>query len=107
MQEVRDRITTLEVKQAEQFKQTIELMGRIEGTQERIAESVNSLVEHQNRMVYLGGKVDSQSQQLKEQHDDIQELKTKQGIMWKALGVIGTALTTVIVAAAFKMYGGS
>ncbi len=104
-QEIRDRLTTLETKHEERHNQTLALLSRQESTQERIAGAVESLVENQAKMAHLGGRVDNHEVLVTNHDKAITELKTKQGIIWKALGVLGTAITSVIVAAAFKMWG--
>lgn len=99
MQEIRDRLTTLETKHEERHYQTQETLSRI-------ATAVESIADNQSKMSHLGSKVDSVSEVVKSDHDRLNAVELKQGIMWKAIGAIGTAITGVIVAAAFKMWGG-
>lgn len=103
-QEIRDRLSVLETRTEERHNQTLVLLSRQEATQERIAGAVESLVESQAKMAHLGGRVDNHEVLVVNHDKDITELKTKQGIIWKALGLLGTVLTTAIVAAAFKMW---
>jgi len=97
MQEIRDRLTTLETKHEERHNQTLSLIDRIEKTQERIAGAVESLVENQSKMSYLHIKVDRHEVVVGEHSSKIQMLETRQGIMWKVLGVIGTAIIVTAI----------
>ena len=105
MEEIRERLTTLETKHEERHNQQILVVNRIEQSLERITSAVEMLVTNQAKMSHMGDKVDKHDNEIDQNSKDIAELKTKQGIIWKALGVLGTAITSVIVAAAFKMWG--
>lgn len=107
MQEINERLTRLETKHEERHVQSMSLFTRMESTQERLVSAVESLVITQSKMQHLGGRVDKHGTDIDTIKAEVGELKTKQSVMWKALGVVGTAITSLIVAAAFKMYGGS
>ena len=105
MQEIRDRLTTLETKHEERHNQSLLLINRIEQTQERIAGAVENLVENQSKMSHLIDKTNQHESVISDHAIQIETLKTKQNVIWRVLGAIGTAITAVTITAAFKMWG--
>jgi len=105
-QELINRVTRLEVQHEERHKQTLNLMGKMESTQERIADSVASLVHQQEKMVHLGEKTDELDRRQVEQERTInnmkihgERLKTRQNVMWGGLG----AMALLLIGAVFKV----
>ncbi len=98
MQEIRDRLTTLETRTEERHIQN-------QSTMTRIADAVETIANHQSRLTHIGEKLDQVDAIVASDHDRLNTIEVKQGVIWKALGVIGSVLTGLVITAAFKMWG--
>lgn len=98
MQEIRDRLTTLETKHEERHNQTQETLARI-------AVAVESIAQHQNKMLHMGEKLDKIDVRCASDHERLMVIEMRIGVIWKIISVIGVSLTGVVVAVFNKHLG--
>ena len=76
-QEIRDRLGKLEVRHEERHRE-------LDKTLNRMADSLETIVEFQNKTAHLGQKLDKVSELASTHHDKITQLEIRQGIMWRS-----------------------
>ena len=96
-QKLVERVTTLEVKHEERHNQQVEVMSRMEATQERIADSVECLVINQTKMAHLGQKTDTHDTKIEALEKTVTKLLIRQNIMWGGFALVCSGVVTTMI----------